>query len=68
MADGKMFLKCDSCKEVFMLAKRFGDGYFVRTTNNGEESFEAKFNAFLSDHSTCTESADWPDHFAFEYE
>jgi hypothetical protein len=66
MADGRMWLNC-KCGERFLLAKRHGGAYFVRSASVDEAAFEQRFDSFLSNHfQNCAYKDDDTDTDIFE--
>ena len=64
MANNRMYIICDNCKDRFKLANRLGDGYYVRSVNEAELGTE--LNAFLDHHETCKTNTE--DHYSIDYE
>lgn len=52
-----------------MLAKHFGEGYYIRQSNKDEKGFNERLQEFLDKHHECRELNHFdPDVFELNYE
>jgi hypothetical protein len=70
MANNRMYLKCKGCGEEFMLAKCFGEGYYMDDyleAYHGKTTME-RLNNFFDEHHICykNETDDNPMNWHYE--